>query len=93
MTLNFISMSSSRDSVDLWIVLTDPRCARAYIASFDWQQPQIPDRIEVDSGRMIDLEQISDEDAVVVASHLLRHYEIPREMEERKIAEDLNEIH
>ncbi len=86
-------MAASREQVDLWLVLTDPVCARVYIANFDWCQPEIPDRIEVDTGRMIDLVNLTDEDAVVVAAFLLRNYQVPREMEEKSIFEALNELH
>lgn len=85
MTLNLIRMASQYD-LELWVVLTDPAEARHYINTFDWRQPFIPQRIEVDSGRMIDLEGLSDEDAVVVASFLLREYQIPREMAEKNLA-------
>ncbi len=85
MRLNLNGMASSRDQCDLWLVLTDPQCARIYISNFDWQDFHIPDRIEVDSGRMIDLVDISDADAVVVASFLLREYQIPREMADKNL--------
>ena len=82
-----------RSDLELWLVLTDPKEARHYIRFFDWQQPYIPDKIEIDSGRMVDLSCMSDSDAVVVALFLLRTYQVPREEAQKNIMEALNQIH
>lgn len=86
-------MAISRSDIELWLVLTHPDEARHYIKFFDWRQPFIPDKIEVDSGRMISLHDMCDGDAVVVALFLLRKYQVPREEAEKRIKEALNEIH
>ncbi len=79
-----------RNDLELVLVLTNPFEARHYIQHFDWRTPYIPDAIEVDTGRLIHLENISDEDAVVVALFLLRQYQIPREETAVKLEKFIN---
>lgn len=83
----------SRDDLELWLVLTNPYEARHYIQFFDWGKYPAPDVVEVESGRAIYMQELTDEDAVVVAQHLLRTVQVPREMEKKAVAEASNEIH
>lgn len=76
---------ASRHDIELWLVLTDPEEARHYVQTFDWQQPFIPDRVELDSGRKIFFDKMSDADAVAAAMALLRDIQIPREMHEKNL--------
>ena len=89
------TMGSRREDVDLWLVLTDPICARRFIADFDWSCPPEwrPDKVVLDTQRVIYFDNMTDEDAVVAAMALLRDVQIPLEVREKQICEDLNEIH
>jgi hypothetical protein len=75
----------AKHDLDLWLVLTEPFEARRFIYKFDWRQPYTPGRIELDTGRIVDLENLSDNDAVVVALFLLRAYQVPRDMAEKSL--------
>jgi hypothetical protein len=92
-------MAARREDCDLWLVLTDPQCAREFIAKFDWNCPPefIPDHVIVNDGepeaRKILFKNMTDEDAVVAAAEILRAVQIPQEMREKQIHEDLGEIH
>jgi hypothetical protein len=92
-------VAARREDIELWIVLTDPLCAREFIAKFDWNCPPeyVPDHIIVNDGepeaRKILFKNMNDDDAIVAAMELLRTVQIPQEMRERKICEDLGEIH
>lgn len=90
-----VSMPSRREDVDLWLVLTDPVCARKFIADFDWSYPPEwrPDKVVLDTQRVIYFDNMTDEEAVIAATALLRDIQCPLEMRERQIREDLNELH
>jgi hypothetical protein len=90
-----IGMAARREDVDLWLVLTDPKCARKFIEDFDWNCPPeyIPDRVVMDTDRVIFFDKMDDSEAVVAAMELLRSVQIPIEMREKQIHEDLGEIH
>lgn len=75
-------MGSRREDVDLWLVLTDPKDAREFIDDYNKALPphlQIQ-RVELETNRTIYLRTMSDEDAVVAATHILREFEIPHVM-------------
>lgn len=92
-------MAARREDCDLWLVLTDPKCAREFIAKFDWNCPSeyVPNHIIMNEGepdeRKILFNNMTDEDAVVAAMAILRTVQIPQEMRERQIHEDLGDIH
>lgn len=75
-------MGSSREDVDLWLVLTNPKDARTFIDDYNRALPPYLrfERIELETQRVIWLKTMSDEDAVVAAAHILREYEIPHVM-------------
>lgn len=77
----------AREDVDLWLVLTDPIEARRYIAEFDWNLPPDlrPTTIYLDTGRQVDFKTMSDEDAVVAATAILRDLEVPMVMREKQL--------
>lgn len=68
----------AKEDIDLWLILGDPKEARQYIEDFDWRMKERPSQIQMDSGRTIYFESMSDEDAVVAAMAILREVEIPR---------------
>lgn len=80
----YIDMGS-RSDIELWLILTDPIEARNYISSFDWSLPpdMRPDKVVLDSGRVIYFKHMSDQDAVTAAMELLRSVEIPMIMREK----------
>lgn len=75
----------SREDKDLWLILTDPVEARRYIKDFDWSLPpdMRPNKVVLESGRVIYFSEMTDEDAVVAAMELLRSVEIPMIMREK----------
>lgn len=77
----------ARNDIELWLILTDPKCARRYIADFKWNYPpeESPTRIDLDSGRTINFENMTDEDAVIAAQAILRDIEIPLVMNEKNL--------
>lgn len=80
-------MASSREHVDLFLALTDPKMARYYIRNFDWNLPveMQPTEITMISGRTIEFGKMTDEDAVAVAMQLVRSITIPRAEMERAL--------
>lgn len=78
---------ASRADVDLWLILTDPEEARKYIAAFDWSCPPEyrPNHIVLESGREIYFSIMSDEDAVIAATAILRDVEIPIVLREKNL--------
>lgn len=88
-------MASRREDIDLWLVLTDPVCARKFIDEFDWSCPPEwrPDKVVLDNERAIYFEKMTDDEAVVAATALLRDVQVPMEMIERKIAEECGWLH
>ncbi len=86
MRLNYSGMAK-REDIDLWLLLTDPVQAREYIARFDWSCPPEyrPTEIMLDSGRRIDFKDMSDQDAVVAATQILRDVEVPLVIRERNL--------
>lgn len=78
-------MGSRREDVDLWLILADPEEARRYISKYDWNLPpdMRPDKVVLDSGRVIYFKTMTDQDAVVAAMAVLRDCEIPMIMREK----------
>lgn len=89
------AMASRREDVDLWLVLTDPQCARQFIRDFDWNCPPEwrPDKVVMGEDRVIFFNDMTDEDAVVAAMALLRDVQVPIELRNKDLAEELGEIH
>lgn len=77
----------ARGDVDLWLILTDPIEARNYIKAFDWNCPPEyrPDKIILDSGRTVNFNTMTDEEAVVAATAILRDVEVPMVMLEKDL--------
>jgi len=73
---------AANDSIELWLVLTDPVAARAYIDSFDWADEGCPQLVKIvlNSGRVVDMNNMDDRDCVAVAMELLRRFEVPKIM-------------
>lgn len=90
-------MGSSRQDVDLELVLKDPKCARQWIEDFNRRLTEPLKYIVLERGceleRTIRFDKMSDEEAVEVAWHLLQDFEVRREVVRLKIARDLNEVH
>ncbi len=80
-------MASRREDVDLWLVLTNPACARKFIADYQWACPPewLPDKVVLDNERVIYFKTMSDEDAVVAAMEILRSVEIPLVMRTKQL--------
>lgn len=80
-------MASRKEDVDLWLVLMDPSCARKFIEGFNWNCPPEwrPSKVVLDTGREILFEGMSDEDAVVAATAILRDVQVPQEMREKNM--------
>lgn len=80
----------SRNDIELWLKITDPKKAREYIAQFDWGCPEHwrPTQVFLNSGREIVFKNMSDEDAVIAATTLLRDVQIPVEMREKQLMEE-----
>ena len=78
---------ANRDRVELWLLLTDPKEARKYIGDFDWNLPPKlrPDQIMLDSGKVIKFKNMTDDEAVVAASMLLRDVEVPMIMRSKQL--------
>lgn len=78
---------ASRNSIELWLLVTDPDRAREYIARFDWNCPEQlrPDQITLDNGRIINFAKMSDEEAVIAATALLRDFEVPLVMKTKNL--------
>lgn len=75
-------MGSRKEDVDLLLVLRDPKCAREWVRTFDWGLTDPPKFMTIDRGveseRVIHFNNMTDEDAVLAAYHLLNDFEIPR---------------
>lgn len=80
-------MAARREDVDLWLVLTDPICARKFINTYDWNCPPEwrPDKVVLSEDRVIRFEDMSDEDAVVAATAILRDVEVPMVMRTKNL--------
>ena len=81
-------MPARREDVDLFLVLTDPKAARAYIRNFSWDMPAdlIPREIVTNTGRVILFKSMTDDDAVAAALELARSIEVPRAEIEAQLA-------
>ena len=88
-------MARPREQIDMWLLLTNPFEARRFIHEFDWNLPleDRPDRVIIDTDRVILFDKMDDNDAVVAAMEILRSVQIPLEMQEKQIKDDLGEIH
>lgn len=63
---------------DLFIALTDPKNARAYIANFDWGDLDAPKYVVWGVEEKIWFEKMTDDEAVIAALIILRDVEIPQ---------------
>lgn len=79
-------MDSSRNHIELWLRLTDPAKAREYIAAYDWNLPPHirPNKLYMDSGRTIYFDKMTDEEAVLAATTILRDVEVPMIMRDKQ---------
>lgn len=85
-------MGSRRQDVDLELVLKDPKCAREWIRTFNWEcQP--PEYICFGADQKIYFSEMTDEQAVFAAKMILQDIELKRVDKERILAEALGEIH
>jgi hypothetical protein len=75
-------MGARREDVDLWLVITDPVCARKFIEDYNAMLPPAIriERVELETGRTIWLKTMTDDDAPVAAAQILREFEIPHVM-------------
>jgi hypothetical protein len=80
-------MAKPRHEVELWLIVTDPARAREFIRNYDWGLPpnMAPDRVYTESGRVILFKEMSDEDAVVAATAILRDVEVPQVLRTRQL--------
>jgi hypothetical protein len=87
-------MAARREDVDLWLVLGNPGSARKYVEGFDWKAhfEEVPRALTTAQGRRIQIDSMTDEEAVVLAMELLRDYEMRIVMAEFNKAEALGEI-
>ncbi len=77
---------ASRYDAELWVALTDPDKARDYISGFDWDLPPAmrPNWIFLENDRQVFFSEMTDEDAVKVATIILRDVEVPRVMRQKQ---------
>ncbi len=75
----------TKEQIEIWLLLADPVEARRYIEEFDWCMPPelCPDKVCLDSGRIIYFTNMNDEDCVIAAMEILRSIEVPRIMREK----------
>lgn len=71
------AMAGRREDVDLQLVVQDPKCARQYIAHFDWGIPDPPTYVVYGIEDKIFFNNMTDEQAVLAAQIILRDVEIP----------------
>ncbi len=87
-------MSSRREDVNLEFVLKDPKCAREWVNAYDWGTPEKPTFLILDPGteweHTIHFEKMTDEESVLAAQHIFRHYELLRVQAEMNLVMYLN---
>ena len=79
-----------RDEVDLAKLINRPEKAREFINGIDWRPDEKPSVIDVGDGDFVNLNKLSDYDAVRVAQHLLKYHEIPKIISEMHLYLPLN---
>lgn len=80
-----IYFMGSLKKIDLLEAIQDPSGARQFIKHFDWQGlPGIatPDSITLDNGKIIEFKNMSDDEALLVASIIFHELHIPRAIKE-----------
>lgn len=85
-------MGCRRQDVDLELILQDPKSAREWIRTYQWDC-QTPKYIIFGLDQRIHFENMTDAEAVFAANLILRDVEMKRVKIEKQIATDLNEIH
>lgn len=85
-------MAARREDVDLVIVLNNPRCAREWIAHFDWGPLDAPKYIVFGIDDKIYLDNMTDEEAVVAAHIILHDVEIPMNFRTKELMDEI-EVH
>lgn len=78
-------MGHRREDVDLELVLRNPRCARAWIDGFRWDDIGRPQYLVWGIDRKIYLDNMDDDEAVMAAFILLLNQEIPRVVTELQL--------
>lgn len=88
----YAHMGCRRQDVDLEIVLKDPKCAREWIRTYNWEC-QTPEYIVFGADQKIYFQKMTDTEAVFAAALILRDIEIKRVMRRKGMAEALGEVH
>lgn len=90
-------MGSKREDVDLEIVLKDPACARKWVKTYNWNEPDPPNHIVIDRGleweRTVYFESMTDDEAVEVAWLILHDFEIVRSIQELNLLAPSRHVH
>jgi hypothetical protein len=67
-----------RDEVDLAKLINRPDKAREFIDGIDWRPDERPETVNLGGDDIIQLNDMTDNDAVRVAQFLLKNLEIPK---------------
>ncbi len=85
-------MGCRRQDVDLELILQDPKCAREWIRTYNWDCDP-PKYIIFGLDQKITFENMTDAEAVFAATMILRDVEMKRVLRRKKEAEICNEVH